>query len=79
VATCSEGLGNQDWEFFGYGNIVQQLDRQVICKDSTKVDEWIAQPSQAAIVTQLAAIGLERPQVAQCQFHNLDHIYFLFI
>jgi len=56
VATYSEGPRNQDWEFFDNGNIVQQLDHQVICKDSTKFDEWIAQPAQAGIVTQLAAI-----------------------
>lgn len=74
VATYTEGPGNQDCEFFDYENIVQQLDRQVICKDNTKFDEWIAQPAHAGIVTQLAAIGLGQPQVAQCQFHNVDHI-----
>jgi hypothetical protein len=61
MATYSEG------PVFDYKNIVQQLKGNVICKDSTKVDEWIAQPLQAGIITQLAAVGLGRPQVAQSQ------------
>jgi hypothetical protein len=56
---------NQVLELFDYKNIVEQLNGNVICKDSTKVDERIAQPLQAGIITQLEAIGLGRPQVQQ--------------
>ncbi|XP_059449360.1 senescence-associated carboxylesterase 101-like isoform X2 [Corylus avellana] len=59
VATYSEGSG------FDYKDIFQQLNGNVICKDSTKVDEWIAQPLQAGIITQLGAIGLGRLQLQQ--------------
>ncbi|XP_059455243.1 senescence-associated carboxylesterase 101-like [Corylus avellana] len=77
------GPGNQypnqvNLEFFEYKNIVEQLHGNVMCKDSTTKlhDEWIAQPLQAGIITQLEAIGLGRPQVlAQSQCHlELDHI-----
>ncbi|XP_059449977.1 senescence-associated carboxylesterase 101-like isoform X2 [Corylus avellana] len=59
VATYSEGPG------FDYKDIFQQLNGNVICKDSTKDDEWIAQPLPAGIITQLGAIGLGRLQLQQ--------------
>ncbi|KAE8021591.1 hypothetical protein FH972_007467 [Carpinus fangiana] len=62
---------NQVLEFFDYKNIVQQLKGNVICKDSRVVDEWIAQPLQAGIITQPAAIGLGRPQ-QQLQQQSID-------
>ncbi|XP_059452082.1 senescence-associated carboxylesterase 101-like isoform X2 [Corylus avellana] len=75
MANYSEGPGNQVLEFFDYKNIVQQLKGNVICKDSTAVlDEWIAQPLQAGIITQLAAIGLGRPQQLQQQSIDMNKL-----
>ncbi|KAM4124983.1 hypothetical protein ACB094_01G274100 [Castanea mollissima] len=68
-ATYSGSPGNQDPNpvFDVYGTFVKDINRKVICKDTTMLPERTTQPLRACIITQLAAIGLV-PQ----QPHNID-------
>ena len=74
-ATYSGSPGNQDpnMVFKSYGTFVKNINRKVICKDTTHSFDWTTPPLRASIITQLAAIGLVPQQVTQLQFF-LDHI-----
>ncbi|KAL4653572.1 hypothetical protein ACB092_01G313900 [Castanea dentata] len=69
-ATYSGSPGNQDPNpvFDVYGTFVKDINRKVICKDTTMLPERTTQPLRACIITQLVAIGL----VPQQQPHNID-------
>ncbi|KAB1223081.1 hypothetical protein CJ030_MR2G022316 [Morella rubra] len=73
-ATYSEVPGNQNpnqgLQFFDYAEVVRQLHRNEICKDSTTlVLQQDTQPLRAGISTQLVAIGLKQHQ--EQQWHRL--------
>ncbi|KAL0014237.1 hypothetical protein SO802_001306 [Lithocarpus litseifolius] len=70
TATISGTPENQDpnkvFEF--YGTFVKDLNRKVICKDTTDHEsliDWTTTPLRAGIITQLAAIGLVQSQQQQ--------------
>ncbi|KAL4601100.1 hypothetical protein ACB092_11G247800 [Castanea dentata] len=53
--------------FESYGTFVKDLNRKVICKDTTDDEsliDWTTTPFQAGIITQLVAIGLVQSQSA---------------
>ncbi|KAL4601099.1 hypothetical protein ACB092_11G247800 [Castanea dentata] len=54
--------------FESYGTFVKDLNRKVICKDTTDDEsliDWTTTPFQAGIITQLVAIGLVQSQQPQ--------------
>ncbi|KAL4601098.1 hypothetical protein ACB092_11G247800 [Castanea dentata] len=54
--------------FESYGTFVKDLNRKVICKDTTDDEsliDWTTTPFQAGIITQLVAIGLVQSQLLQ--------------
>nr|XP_023899074.1 uncharacterized protein LOC112010928 [Quercus suber] len=72
TATNSGTPENEDPNkvFESYGTFVKDLNRKVICKDTTyheSLIDWTTTPLRAGIITQLAAIGLVQSQVSQLQ------------
>ncbi|KAK9996563.1 hypothetical protein SO802_021249 [Lithocarpus litseifolius] len=63
-ATYLGSPGNQDPNpvFDLYGTFVKDINRKVICKDTTKLGERTTEPLQACIITQIVAIGLMQPE-----------------
>ena len=74
-ATYSGSPRNQDPNpvFDVYGTFVKDINRKVICKDTTMLPERTTQPLRACIITQIVATGLMQPEVTQLQFF-LDSI-----
>ncbi|XP_030954040.1 senescence-associated carboxylesterase 101-like isoform X2 [Quercus lobata] len=70
MATYSGNPENQDPNlvFESYGTFVKDFNRKVIFMDTTESFDWTTPPLRAAIITQLAAIGL----ASQQQPHNID-------
>ncbi|KAK7833066.1 senescence-associated carboxylesterase 101, partial [Quercus suber] len=70
-ATYSGSPGNQDPNpvFDVYGTFVKDINRKVICKDTTKLPERTTQPLRACIITQIVATGLKQPEQ---QRQNVD-------
>uniref|UniRef100_A0A7N2KZ47 Senescence-associated carboxylesterase 101 n=1 Tax=Quercus lobata TaxID=97700 RepID=A0A7N2KZ47_QUELO len=64
----SPGIQDPNMVFKSYGTFVKDINRKVICKDTTHSFDWTTPPLRASIITQLAAIGL----VPQQQAHNID-------
>ncbi|XP_050282329.1 senescence-associated carboxylesterase 101-like [Quercus robur] len=67
TATNSGTPENEDPNkvFESYGTFVKDLNRKVICKDTTDHEsliDWTTTPLRAGIITQLAAIGLVQSQ-----------------
>ncbi|XP_050271353.1 senescence-associated carboxylesterase 101-like isoform X2 [Quercus robur] len=74
-ATYSGSPGNQDPNlvFDVYGTFVKDINRKVICKDTTMLPERTTQPLRACITTQIVATGLMQPeQQQQQQQQNVD-------
>ncbi|XP_075636520.1 senescence-associated carboxylesterase 101-like isoform X2 [Castanea sativa] len=74
-ATYSEAPGNQNPNqvLELYREIVEYLNRKVICGDTTGLLQWTTPPLRAGIIIQLVAIGLIRPQ-PQGQNNGLDNL-----
>ncbi|KAK7855979.1 senescence-associated carboxylesterase 101, partial [Quercus suber] len=70
-ATYSGSPGNQDPNpvFDVYGTFVKDINRKVICKDTTMLPERTTQPLRACITTQIVATGLMQPEQ---QRQNVD-------
>ncbi|KAM4132756.1 hypothetical protein ACJW30_01G276100 [Castanea mollissima] len=68
-ATYSGSPGNQDPNpvFDVYGTFVKDINRKVICKDTTMLPERTTQPLRACITTQIVATGLMQPELLQQQ------------
>ncbi|XP_050271362.1 senescence-associated carboxylesterase 101-like [Quercus robur] len=70
TTTNSGTLENQDPNkvFESYGTFVKDLNRKVICKDTTDDEsliDWTTTPLRAGIITQLVTIGLVQSQQQQ--------------